>query len=165
MSLADELQKLQQLRDAGTLTEEEFQQTKARLIREDQAAQAWAQGHPAPAAPLDPEREGRQWGLFLHLAQYAGFVVPLGGIILPIVLWQMKKDQLPGVDAHGKVVVNWMISFFIYVLVCVPLCFILIGIPILALLILVGLIYPIVGGLKANDGEVWKYPGSITFLS
>jgi hypothetical protein len=38
MSLADELQKLRQLRDAGTLTEEEFELAKDRLLQAPAAA-------------------------------------------------------------------------------------------------------------------------------
>jgi uncharacterized Tic20 family protein len=48
--------------------------------------------------------------------------------------------------------------------VSVLLIFVLIGIPLIALLCLVGVIFPIIGGIKASDGEVWKYPMSIAFF-
>ena len=87
------------------------------------------------------------------------------GIILPIVLWQMKKDELPGIDAHGRVTLNWIISAFIYAAICVPLCFLLIGIPILFVLCVAAVVFPIVGAIKANDGILWKYPAAIPFLN
>lgn len=160
MSMADELQKLQQLRDSGALSEAEFQQSKERLLAQQQAAEAWNQ------PPVrDPEREGRQWALFIHLSQLANFIVPLAGWILAIVLWQVKKDELPAVDAHGKVVLNWLISALIYGLVCMPLAFILIGIPLLIALGILCILFPILGALKANEGKVWPYPLSIRFFS
>lgn len=159
MSLADELAKLQQLRESGTLTEDEFQQAKTRLIG--------AEAPPPPpkaAIVIDPEREARQWAFFLHLSQYAHTLLPLGGLILPIVLWQIKKNDYPSIDAHGKNVVNWAISMFIYFAVAIPLCFLLIGIPLMVVLGLAALVCPLIGAIKANNGEVWTYPGAIPFL-
>ena len=148
ISLADELVKLQHLRDAGVLSDEEYRWAKARLFTEG-----------------PPEREARQWALFIHLSQFASYILPMAGIILPIVLWQIKKDELPGIDAHARVVLNWIISVIIYILVCIPLCLVLIGIPLLFVLFLAIIIMPIVGGIKANDGVLWKYPGSIPFFT
>ena len=105
-----------------------------------------------------------QWAMVLHLSQLANFVVPLAGIIAPIVIWQINKDEFPSLDVHGKIVVNWIISFIIYFAVCFLLLFVVIGIPLLAILGLLGIIFPIIGGIKANNGEIWKYPLSITFL-
>jgi len=68
------------------------------------------------------------------------------------------------VDAHGKNVVNWAISMFLYMLVGIPLCFVLIGIPLVILLVIAGLVCPLIGALKANSGEIWRYPGAIPFF-
>jgi uncharacterized Tic20 family protein len=105
-----------------------------------------------------------QWALFLHLSLLAGFIVPLAGLILPIILWQIKKNELPGLDAHGKIVVNWVITVIIYAVGGSILSFILIGIPILIALGIVCVIFPIIGGVKAGNGEIWKYPLTITFI-
>ena len=48
------------------------------------------------------EQEARQWAMFLHLSQLAGYVIPLLGLITPIVIWQVKKEQYPVLDEHGK---------------------------------------------------------------
>jgi uncharacterized Tic20 family protein len=102
--------------------------------------------------------------MFLHLSLLAGMLVPLAGFILPILIWQLKKEEMPALDPHGKVVVNWIISSLIYAAVCGILVFVLIGIPMLLALFVLGTIFPIIGGIKANDGVVWKYPLSIAFL-
>jgi uncharacterized protein len=108
--------------------------------------------------------EQRQMGLFLHLSQLLNaFIFPVG-IVLPIVLWQTNKDKMPALDAHGKMVVNWMISATIYAIVSIVLMFVLIGFLTALVLWLMAVIFPIVGAIKANNGELWDYPLTIKFL-
>lgn len=111
------------------------------------------------------DSEARQWATFLHLSLLAGLLIPGAGFVLPIVLWQIKKNELPGIDAHGKVVVNWLISALIYGAVFGLLCIVLIGIPLLGVLGLVSVIFPIIGAIRANEGVLWTYPLSIRVFS
>jgi uncharacterized Tic20 family protein len=106
----------------------------------------------------------KQWAMLLHFSILAGFILPILGLVIPVIIWQMKKTDLPEIDAHGKVVVNWIISLVIYWIVCLLLAFMFIGVPLLFVLAALCVIFPIVGGIKANNGEVWKYPLSIQFL-
>ena len=107
----------------------------------------------------------KQMGLILHLSGLAfALVFPLG-IVLPIVLWQTQKDKMPALDAHGKMVTNWMISATIYGVISFVLMFFLIGFLTGAAVWLMAIIFPIIGGLKANnEGELWEYPLTIKFL-
>lgn len=106
----------------------------------------------------------KQMGLFLHLSQLLNLILPFGGVIAPIVLWQMKKDQMPALDAHGKMVVNWLISSLIYWVVSGVLAIVLIGFLGMLALVIMGIVFPIMGGIKANNGEFWEYPLTIKFL-
>ena len=108
--------------------------------------------------------EQRQMGLILHLSQLANVVLFPVGIVMPIVLWQTQKDKMPALDAHGKMVVNWMISSTIYVVVSVILMFVLIGFVTMLAVALMSIVFPIIGGIKANNGELWEYPVTIKFL-
>ena len=108
--------------------------------------------------------EQKQMGMFLHLSQLLNFIIPFAGIIVPIVLWQTKKEEMPALDAHGKMVTNWLISATIYSAVSFVLCFILIGFLGLLALAVMGVVFPIIGGIKANNGELWEYPLTIKFL-
>jgi uncharacterized protein len=110
------------------------------------------------------EQQTRQWALFLHLSQLAGYIIPMAGLIVPIVIWQVKKTEMPGLDAHGKVVTNWIISALIYAAVSIILMFVLIGVSLLIAVAILGVIFPIIGGIKASNGEVWPYPLTIKFL-
>ncbi len=107
----------------------------------------------------------KQMGLFIHLSGLAfALVFPLG-IVLPIILWQTQRDKMPALDAHGKMVTNWMISATIYGVVSFILMFILVGFLTGAAVWLMAVIFPIIGGIKANnDGELWEYPLTIKFL-
>ena len=122
--------------------------------------------------------EERQMGMFLHLSQLINVVFPPGGIIAPIVIWQMKKDQLPALDPHGKMVANWQISALIYFIVAgmilgigIPLMVIIVGFLLvivggmaIAAIGLMGIVFSIIGGVKANNGEFWEYPLTIKFI-
>ena len=165
MSIADELQKLQQLRQSGAINDAEFAAAKARLLGGQDAEPPLTPVPPVTGvATQDQEQQTRQWGLFLHLSVLAGFGVPLVGVVVPILIWQLKKAELPGLDAHGKNAVNWIISALIYAVGCVILTFVLIGGPLLIVLGVLGVVFPIVAAIKANNGEVWQYPLTIQVL-
>jgi hypothetical protein len=68
---------------------------------------------------------------------------------------------LPGIVPHAHIVLNWIVTSLVYAAICFILVFVVIGIFGFVALGLVTIIYAIVGGLKANDGEVWEYPGTI----
>jgi uncharacterized protein len=108
--------------------------------------------------------EEKQMGLFIHLSQFANVILFPLGIILPIVLWQTQKDKMPALDPHGKMVTNWMISCTIYAIVSFVLMFVLIGFLTIIAVGLMGIIFPIIGAVKANNGELWEYPLTIKFI-
>jgi hypothetical protein len=112
----------------------------------------------------DKERQARQWAMFIHLSLLAGFVVPFAGFVAPVVIWQIKKEEFPLLDAHGKMAVNWLISSVIYWVICFVLSFVLIGVPLMLVLVVLAVVFPIIAGIKANNDELWKYPLTIQFI-
>lgn len=113
------------------------------------------------AAAGSRDKETRQWAMFIHFSLLAGWVIPLAGLIVPIILWQVKKDELPGIVPHAHVVMNWIVSSLVYALICCVLLIIVIGAFGFMALGIATIIFAIVGGLKANDGVLWPYPGTI----
>ncbi|MEQ1827648.1 MAG: DUF4870 domain-containing protein [Pirellula sp.] len=112
---------------------------------------------------VDPKKS-QQWAMFMHLSLLLNFIIPLGGVVAPIVMWQMKKDELPGVDQHGKNIVNFIISMFIYSIVSFILTFVVIGVFLFFLLLIAVIVLPIIAGIKANNGETWKYPLTLELI-
>lgn len=160
MSLADELERLERLRQSGSLSEEEFQAAKADLL----ANPPTPPPAPVPAAGRPIEEQRKQIAMFMHFGLLAGLVVPLGGLIVPIVIWMMNKDRFPELRPHWVVVANWLISEAIYMVIGFILIFVVIGFVILPIVGLLGIVFPVIGGIKASEGVVWKYPLSIPFL-
>lgn len=106
----------------------------------------------------------KQYAMFIHLAQFAGWIIPGLGWILPLVLWLSRKDTSAFIDENGKIVMNWIISCLIYAIICGILTILLIGIPLLVALGICSVIFIILGAIRANEGQAWKYPLSITFI-
>ncbi len=102
--------------------------------------------------------------MLMHLSQFAGIIIPFGGIALPIVMWVTNKDKSPTVDQHGKNILNWMISFYIYTSISIILILLLVGIFTLIALCFMTVIFAIIGAVKANNKEFYTYPLSISFF-
>jgi len=109
------------------------------------------------------ERE-RNWAMFCHLAGFAGFLMPYGGIIGPLLLWHSRKDESEWVNFNGKESLNFQLSILLYTVLAIPLVFIVIGIPILVVLGLLEIICVAIAATKSAKGEVFKYPVSIPFF-
>ena len=50
----------------------------------------------------------------MHISAFAGYVFPFGSVLLPLILWQVKKDRNELLDAHGKEAVNFNLSYYLY---------------------------------------------------
>ena len=102
--------------------------------------------------------------MILHLSVFAGYAVPMAGLIAPIVIWQVQKNKMPELDIHGKIVANGILSFILYSFVSFLLFFVLVGIPLMIAVGVMAIAFPIIGAVKANNGEAWPYPLTISFF-
>ncbi len=113
---------------------------------------------------IDPKQE-RMWAMFCHLSAFVGLVgIPFGTILGPLVLWLVKKNEMPLVDQEGKEALNFQISMAIYAIVATVLVFILIGVILLWGLIIADVVLIIVAAIKTNIGEKFSYPCTIRFI-
>jgi uncharacterized Tic20 family protein len=110
------------------------------------------------AIPALPSKEERTWALVVHLSAFAGHIFPFAHIVVPLVVWLGKRETSAFVDDQGKEAVNAQISFTIYICVCVVLCFLLIGLPMLIGVYVANFIFVIVAAIAANDGRAYRYP-------
>jgi uncharacterized Tic20 family protein len=113
----------------------------------------------------DLKKEEKTWGMLCHLLSLSGLIIPLGGIIGPLVMWLIKKDESNFVDVEGKESLNFQLTLLIGVLICIPLAFIIIGVFLAFGLMIIGIIFPVIGAVKSNEGKNYKYPYSIKFIS
>lgn len=110
------------------------------------------------------ESQEKNWGMFCHLAALAGFIIPFGNIVGPLIIWLIKKDESAYVDKQGKESLNFQISVSIYALVSAVLALVLIGFLLLIVIGIATLILIIVAALKANNREDFQYPLTIRFI-
>jgi hypothetical protein len=74
------------------------------------------------------------------------------------------RHECEHVASHSREALNFHLSILIYALCCVPLAFVLIGIPLLILLGLGSIVLSIIAAVKASNGEYYHYPVTIPFI-
>lgn len=130
----------------------------------------------------------------MHISSFAGYLFPLGSIITPLILWQTQKNKNDFLNTHGKEAVNFNLSFSLYIFVLSASIvsfffgnilhliegidhidfgndysfsgiFGFIGIAsLVSFVALVKIALIIIAAMKANNGELYKYPFTIQFL-
>ena len=119
---------------------------------------------PPPAPSEAPAPESRQWGLFAHLSALAGLIIPFGNILGPLIIWQIKKAEMPFVDDQGKEALNFNITVALAFLVSIVLSFVLIGLLLMPLVGLAWLVFAIIAAIKANEGQYYRYPFTLRLV-
>jgi uncharacterized Tic20 family protein len=109
--------------------------------------------------------------MWCHLSALAGLVVPFGNLLGPLIVWQVKKHEIPEVDAHGKAAVNFQLTITLAVVVgfiaAFLLSFVCIGyllFPVVGAIGICGLVFAVIAGIKANDGQEYRYPYSLELI-
>ena len=136
----------------------------ARLIESDDGAQHNTAHQMLTEPTTLIQEETKRWAVLLHLSTLLGLVSFGFGLIVPIVIWQWKKPELPAIDGHGKVVANAILSYFAYSVLAFFLLFVLIGFALYWILGILFILYPLIGAIKAWNGEVWPYPLCFKFF-
>ena len=110
-------------------------------------------------------REARKWAMICHIIALVGLLGNgIGFLLGPLIVWMLKKEEHPFIDEQGKEAVNFQITMFIAAFISALLVFVVVGIILLIIVGLLMTILPIIGAIKANDGEDFKYPLSIRFI-
>jgi uncharacterized Tic20 family protein len=121
-------------------------------IQQSTTAMETEPGQNLQPSPQPPTQATTSWRLYLELLALAAFVIPLGQILGPMVLWLVKKDTIPEVDYEGKRVLNFNISWTLWGILTCGLGFI------------VWFVIAIVAMIKAANREPFIHPLTIDFL-
>lgn len=109
--------------------------------------------------------DDKQLVLVLHLSQLLNLITGIGGLIAPLIIWLLKKEEVKAIEEHGKAVLNFQISMLLYGLISIPLIFLFgLGIVLLTIIGLLMIIFPILNAFRVNKGEKIAYPFSFSFL-
>lgn len=136
----------------------------------------WTQQAQAPQtfAPQmrDADSDARQWAMFAHLSAILASIVGGLSFLGPLLIYLIKKDEHPFIADQAREALNFNLSFLIYAvalgLVSLLLLIFIIGFFLFFLyfpLAIAGLVLSIVGAVKANNGEAYRYPLTIRMVS
>jgi uncharacterized protein len=110
-------------------------------------------------------REDQNWAMFCHLAALSGFIIPLGNILGPLIVWLIKKDTMPLVDQHGKEALNFQITVLFALLISALLTIILIGFVLLFVVGIGALVLTIMAAIKVSNGQLdYRYPFAVRLI-
>lgn len=113
----------------------------------------------SPATGGATPGEVKTMAMLCHLISLTVYATALGGVLGPLIVWLLKKDEHPFIDEHGKEALNFNISIFIWSIIGIILLFcFFIGLVILIPLSIFHIVMTIVATIKANNGEYYRYP-------
>ena len=115
---------------------------------------------PLTDAPLAPKGSDKIWSMLSHLSALLGV-----GFLLPFVVYLAMRKESEYVATNAREALNFHITVLIYGLCCIPLVFILIGIPLLIILGLGSFVLAIIATIKASDGQCYRYPLTLRLVS
>lgn len=108
-------------------------------------------GGPGPLRPVQPN--DTSMAMLAHLGAI------IFGFIPGLIVYLVKKDESPWARKHAAEALNFSITMAIASIVCIPLMFIIIGIPLLLAVTVLRIVFGIMAGMAANRGETYEYPG------
>jgi uncharacterized Tic20 family protein len=119
---------------------------------------------PAGQAPGVADANARQWAMLAHLSALAGLIIGLNWLG-PLIIYLVKKDEHPFIADQSREALNFNISVFIYFIVSAILIIVVIGILLLPAIGVAWVVLTVIATIRANNGEAYRYPLSIRFVS
>ena len=103
-------------------------------------------------------------GMLCHLLALSGYFMPFGHLVGPLVIWMMKREEMPFVETQGKESLNFQISITIYSIVAGISIFLLIGFILLPAVMIFNFVCVILASIDATNGKPYRYPLCIRFI-
>jgi uncharacterized protein len=76
----------------------------------------------------------------------------------PLVIWLLKRNDSPFIDAIGKEYVNFLISYSIYTFISFLLMILIVGIFMLWVVGILSVVFTVVAAIKAFQGQEYRIP-------
>jgi len=101
----------------------------------------------------------RNWAVAAHLSPLLGLAVwAIGTLLGPLIVWLIKKDEMPFLNDQGREALNFQITVFLAGLVFSAMIFLGVGVLLLFALSIFDLVFMIIGAVKASEGVAYRYP-------
>ena len=113
--------------------------------------------------PGFPTNEERNWAVFAQLGGFALYLLgfALGHILVPLVIWLVKREQSEFVAQNALEALNFQITVTLYSIIVGALCFVLVGFVLIPVLVGFHIVLMIVASVKASQGETYHYPWTL----
>jgi uncharacterized protein len=124
-----------------------------------------AAGYGTPPPPGYPSNEDRTWALVAHFGGAAGAFFSGGplGFVGPLIAYVAKGQQSPTARAHAVAALNFQLLWSIIAVVAFCVGWILLFVPTLVVTA-IQVIFGVIAGVKASNGELYRYPMSGSFI-
>jgi hypothetical protein len=131
---------------------------------------------PAAGAATTPSAEERKWAMFAHLSALAGALLTsgwggsIGFFVGPLIIWLLKREEMPFVNDQGKEALNFAITVSIacFVLLLMTIMSLgiaaLITIPAFMIIGIGSLVLVVIAAIKANEGVAYRYPVTLRLV-
>lgn len=114
---------------------------------------------PQPVPPSKNASNEKLLTILCHLSVFIGL-----GLILPLIMFLVTREDGGPVPAHAKETLNFHLSLLIYSVVAGLLILVVIGIFLLFAIAIAGLVFAVIGAIKASKEELYQYPLTIRLV-
>lgn len=117
------------------------------------------------AAGDDVSSDERTWAILVHASAFAGFFVPFGNILAPLVVWLIKREESQFVDANGKQALNFQMTWTVLLVFALFSLLVGVGLILVPIVALAWVILVVLATVRASENEVYDYPLTVDLVS
>jgi len=118
----------------------------------------------AQLPPVTTTQEERYWSIGAHLATLISGWIPLAGIIGPLIVWLVKKQESAFIERQSREALNFQISVAIYLIISTILMIVLIGWVTFGIVAVLNIVFSIIAAIKVSEGKPYQYPFTIRLI-
>lgn len=116
-----------------------------------------------------PSKDERNWAMIAHLSALLFLWSGIGGVIGPLIVYLIRKDDMPFAAQQAKEACNFQITMLLLGLVAWFLILLIItlpiGLPMLFILGILDVVLTIVAAVKVSEGVAYRYPFNLRLIS
>ncbi len=119
-----------------------------------------------------PSRDERQWAMLCHVSAMLMYCTLIGGFIAPLVIWLLKRDEMPFVADQGRETLNFQITTLaamiaggllallggVLAILILPLVLVPVGWALIGGALLFHFIVTIIATVRVSEGVLYRYP-------
>lgn len=114
--------------------------------------------------PYEVTSDDRTWGVLVHASALAGFFVPFGNVLGPLLVWAIKREESRFVNENGTAALNFQISWTIWMVLALASLLVLVGFVLVPVVALAWLVLVVLAIVEASEGSVYEYPLTLDLI-